>query len=145
MPLPQVIHAEELGSVLNAWVDEIHSLNYEPALRECVPVLHEDFEDHFIAELGDNGPWAPRTRQYYWPILIKTGKLIESVRDTGHPDNITRVDSNTLETGSIVNYAAFHQYGTRFMVARPFVWASEEALDECVKRFGDFVFNVIAN
>lgn len=55
--------------------------------------------------------WIPRDREYGWPMLLKTLQLVGSfvVEPTPHGVSV----SNT------VVYFPFHQYGTKFLDARP--------------------------
>lgn len=146
MPLPDVIAAEDISEVLTAWADEIASESMEQPLRACLPLLTNDFESHFLESQGPAGAWAPRKDSRPHPLLILTGKLIEAARDTGGAGNIHDVTGHELTAGvdaSIVKYAGFHQYGTSKMPARPFIWASAEALDECEKVFLDAAFVIL--
>jgi len=146
MPLPKVIDAEEFEETLDVWVDELESMNWESALGKCIPTLTTDFENHFMQSQGDDGPWAPRKDNKPHPLLILTGALLEAARDTGNAGNIHYIDEDTIVlgvNGSVVEYAAFHQYGTSKMVARPFIWASDEAIDSCVEIFASEAFGLI--
>lgn len=75
---------------------------------------------------GRPDKWKPRTRQYNWPILKKTLDLKRSI------------DTNLIKNGVSVgtrgiSYAKFHQYGTKKMVARPFVMVQAEDMEEIKK------------
>jgi len=52
-------------------------------------------------------------------ILIRTGRLRDSVSQSYHPDHITRMDGWNLEVGTKVEYAMYHQHGTSPTVIRP--------------------------
>ncbi len=146
MSLPFEIKAEDLEQVLSAWGNELAQSDFENPLRECIPTLIDDFEDHFMQAQGDNGAWAPRKDSKPHPLLILTGALLEGVRDTGNPANIHDVASNVLTLGidsSVVMYAAYHQYGTSRMPARPFIWASEEAIDAAADKFAEAAFQFL--
>lgn len=74
------------------------------------------------------GGWKPRDAEedYRWPILDRTGhargggKLKRSLTSlTGAPNVIT---PSWAEFGTDVEYAKYHQYGTRFMPARKVVF-----------------------
>lgn len=57
--------------------------------------------------------WAPRTRVYPWPILLKTGRLMRST--------FSRMEGSQLLIRNDCDYVGFHQFGTKKMVARPVV------------------------
>jgi phage gpG-like protein len=79
------------------------------------------------------GGWSPRSRDYAWPIMRRTGKkLFRSLTDLrGAPNEIT---PRSAQFGTDVEYATFHQTGTRNMPARVVVhepvgfsqWIAEE-------------------
>lgn len=144
--LPRIIRAQDMPAVMAEWSQAIHAASYETALRECLPILHEDFEDHFLQATGYYGSWAPRKDDKPHPLLILTGALIEAARDTGNPGNISTVGPRELETGvnvGVVKYAGFLQYGTQYMPPRPFIWASDAAIGRCLVAFGDAAFVII--
>jgi len=66
------------------------------------------------------GGWDPRTRDYAWPLMRRTGKLFQSlVSLQGAPNEINRMDATF---GTDVEYAKFHQTGTRNMPKRQIVF-----------------------
>ncbi|MBC8868023.1 MAG: hypothetical protein H8E44_01330, partial [Planctomycetes bacterium] len=70
------------------------------------------------------------------PLLIWHGPLIEAVRDTGNPGNITEIedDGRTLKTGvdtAVVEYASKHQYGEGRIPQREYLYANEQVVDDC--------------
>lgn len=52
-------------------------------------------------------------------ILIRSGRLRDSVGQSYHPDHITRIHGWELEVGTKVPYAVFHQQGTSPYTIRP--------------------------
>ncbi len=84
-------------------------------------------ERHFEDEAGPTGAWAPwrpstASRRKGGQILTETGQLRGSFSmKTGLLD---------VEVGTNVPYGKFHQWGTKKMVARPFVGLSETDKDE---------------
>lgn len=70
----------------------------------------------------DGGKWAPlkpssvRGRRTSGDILVDTGRLRNSIA--------SKVYGHTAEIGTNVFYGKFHQFGTRKMVARPFLGIS---------------------
>ena len=78
------------------------------------------------------GGWAPRQEVAFWPLMIKTGELMGSLTSLTGPPNVIRPMSATF--GTAVEYAKFHQSGTRRMPSRQIVfepkgWAAEIARD----------------
>ena len=135
---------EEFETVLRRAGDHMEKGSFEEPLRECLPTLHQGYEDNFIrAEDSDGVPWPPHApatvaRMGPHPLLIWHGPLIEAVRDTGNPGNITEIkdDGRTLETGvdtDVVEYAATHQYGEGDgrIPQREYLYANEQTVDDC--------------
>jgi len=52
-------------------------------------------------------------------ILIRSGRLRDSVSQSYHADHVTRMEGWTLEVGTKVEYAPYHQHGTSPYVIRP--------------------------
>lgn len=141
--LPLRIEADEVEDVIRDWAHEIITETYERQLMALAPIAFRDFDSHFLNAQGPDGAWAPRTRQYAWPILIKTGALQYAAGTEGGQGNISRWKSGWAEFGldvNVVNYAAFHEYGTSRMPARPWCWLSSEAEDQAAKQFLDDVY-----
>lgn len=139
------IMIEDFAQELRAWGDSIESQSLEEPLMSLSPLVFKDFDDHFMQSLGPDGPWAPRTRNYPWPILIKTGFLIRAATESNAPGNIHRYRGDALEFGvdvSVVNYAGFHEYGTRKMPARPWAYLSEDAADAAAEQLLDRLYTL---
>lgn len=76
----------------------------------------ENFTSHGLPV----GGWAPRTREYAWPIMRKSGALFSSLANLrGAPNDIGR---KSAIFGTNVEYAKFHQRGTRHMPKRAVVF-----------------------
>lgn len=99
----------------------------EPALD----ALADDFlaieRQQFSSEGGRSGGWAPlapdyaRTKALQFPgkgILERHGDLRASLTEEGAKGSIRRVTSDELLVGTDVDYAHFHQSGTRKMPRR---------------------------
>lgn len=66
------------------------------------------------------GGWAPRTQPAGWPLMIKTGALAGSLSSLTGPPN--RITPTSATFGTDVEYAHFHQTGTRKMAARKIIY-----------------------
>jgi len=82
--------------------------------------LRKSNADNFTANGLPSGGWSPRTRDYAWPIMQKSGALFKSLASlNGAPNEIHKDYANF---GTKVEYAKFHQYGTTRMAARKVVF-----------------------
>lgn len=61
--------------------------------------------------------WAPRKKQQAWPILVKTGKLLNSIR-------ILSRGKNYFIIGTDLKYADYHNEGTNRLPQRQFIGES---------------------
>ena len=98
-----------------------------PAVAERVRV---QARRQFASEGGTGraGRWAPLSDRYrawkqrYYPgrkILELTGRLRDSLSDSGHPDALEIRGATFLFIGSRVPYAGWHQEGTGRLPRRP--------------------------
>lgn len=137
------IESTDLRSELQAWSAEIESNTLEEPLMSLAPLVFREFEGHFDSAQGPSGKWPPRKYDYPWPILIKTGFLKAAATEQGAPGNISRFKDGWAEFGvdvSVVNYAAFHEYGTSKLPPRPWAWMSSDAEDEVAERLIDALY-----
>ena len=90
----------------------------------------------------DGQAWAPpakatQQRKGLNPILVSTGALRASLVDVGGADNIDEVTSHELIYGTGIDYATFHETGTKFMPARPVIGMSTATLNQLAIRIAD--------
>lgn len=78
--------------------------------RRVRSLISEGFEKR---EAPDGHAWAKRERNESWPLLEKTGKMRRGWRVITSPKGISAKNK--------VKHTKFHQYGTRYMAARPMV------------------------
>lgn len=141
--LSERILVEDIEAEFARWGQEIAGADFERPLMALAPVVYRDFGKHFANAEGPNGSWAPRSRPYPWPILVKTGKLSYAAIVENGAGNITRFRDGWAEFGldvSVVNYAAYHEYGTSRMAARPWCWLSSDAEDEAARLLLDSLY-----
>lgn len=141
--LAERIMIEDLDTAFTQWTQELIGATFERQLMDLAPVIYREFDSHFKNAQGPNGAWQKRTRQYPWPILVKTGKLSYAATVANGQGNITRFRDGWAEFGldvGVVNYAAFHEYGTSRMAARPWCWVSSATVDEAAKLLLDSLY-----
>lgn len=63
---------------------------------------------------------------FEYPLLRRSGFLEKSITEKNDPDAIRVVTKTELTLGSSISYGQFHQFGTKFMAARPFVLIGAE-------------------
>lgn len=115
---------------LKAMEDRAEDLS--PVFEKARERLEQANRANFTSNGLPVGGWSPRTRDYAWPLMRKTGKLFRSLSNLrGAPNEI---GPRSARFGTNVEYAKFHQDGTRHMPARMVVfdppgfsrWVAEE-------------------
>lgn len=114
-----------------------------PLMTQIAGIIQGSTDDAFEREADPNFgvPWAALTPRYikqrektgHWPgkKLQITGQLAESIKP--------RSGADFAEVFVGEPYGIFHQFGTRKMVARPFLGISVEAEQTILDRTGRFV------
>ena len=98
---------------------------------------------------ADGQAWAPlasstQQRKGLSPILVRTGALRASLIDVDGTDNFDQVSSHALVYGTAIDYASFHETGTKFMPARPVIGMSTTTLDQLATRVANATAAVTA-
>jgi phage virion morphogenesis protein len=128
--------------------------DYRPLLKQYVVLLGSQAKQCFDQQRSPDGAaWAPLKRQRNrkrdkrarksgrgtgQKVLRDTGLLMASVtgQGSGHVETLT---ATSLTYGSNLFYAGFHAYGTRRMVARPFLGISAKTAAVMAQMCADFV------
>lgn len=109
-------------------------------LRETGPEIDRAFarieSEQFASEgaTGRGGRWAPVTRSTEaqkrgrGSILVRTGRLRESLTRSGHADHVYRVSRDELELGTSVPYAGRHQQGGKRLPQREVISLTDEQM-----------------
>ena len=74
--------------------------------------------------------------------LIDTGTLMRSVTARSDPRGIRQLTKTELVIGTNVEYAPYHQYGTKHIPARPFLQILPEDKENITKIFKDWLEKV---
>ena len=129
----QLDSATALLSALSVRLDSSDDL-----LAPALPVVAAAIERNFDEE-GWPVPWAPLSARYAaykarrfgagLRILERSGALRRSIS--------TRLEGGALVASTDVPYAAFHQYGTRRLPARPFLTLTETDKEEVAQAVAD--------
>lgn len=94
--------------------------NLKPVFWWARSELEKSNAENFTAHGLPVGGWVPRTQVYAWPIMRKTDRLFESLTNLrGAPNEVNR---RNARFGTAVEYARFHQDGTRKMAKRQVVF-----------------------
>ena len=101
-------------------------------------LLIEEIKDVFESEA--DGKWPPRLDNKPHPLLRKSLALYKSLTVRGAPGHVDIRTQDTLEYGTDISYAIFHEEGTARIPARPFLETVvqrgnfEQRLEELIER-----------
>jgi phage gpG-like protein len=101
---------------------KLRATNFRPVFWYARAELEKANAANFTANGLPVGGWAPRDTGtiYGWPMLRKSGQLFSSLINLrGAPNDIGRTQAIF---GTNVEYAKFHQMGTRHMPKRQIVY-----------------------
>lgn len=120
----EILGDELVKNMLDGMMDRARNLI--PAWRRFAGVLRRHNRAQFLTQGVQGGrPWKPLEPHYaawklkrYGPKLIlqREGDLMEDL--TGTPMGVERYFPQMAEFGTDVDYATFHDTGTRYMPAR---------------------------
>jgi phage gpG-like protein len=112
-----------------------HAKDLSEPFREIVKDFHKIEKKQFETEGGyGSGGWQPLSPRYAeWkskkfpgrPIMVLGGLLKESLLGNS-PYSIEIVTPKSMDVGTVVNYAIYHQKGTPKMSARQLIQLTEE-------------------
>ena len=135
---------EELGSIYLELDQRWGRMDLTAFFRgTLVPWLSQIHEDYFNQQAGPEGPWeklAPATvkAKGFDTILIEMNNMRSSLLfPTG--DHIEDIEPLFITWGTDDAKAAFHQFGTANVPARPFVGLTEQHVDTIVEQIADAV------
>jgi phage gpG-like protein len=125
---------------------QLASLDFGPPLRRSAIILVSYARQSFDgAHDPDGRPWAPlqrprrRGRSGEKP-LRDTGLLMASLTaGSGAAGHVERLSPHELVWGTNIEYAGFHQDGTRHVPARPFLGINNECASDIAQSFAEYV------
>ena len=116
--------------------------NFRPVLEEARVLLGKANAENFGTGGLPVGGWSPRKDMAPWPLLIRSGRLMGSLVNLTGPPN--RIGAMNAEFGTNVEYAKFHQGGTRKMAARKIVYEPHGFAEEVAELAADHVVGGMA-
>lgn len=144
MPAVVQMTPEQLG----VWFAGLQQMSFAEPLKVCAVAVAAGIKDNFSGSHSPDGlPWLPlarpRRRGPGKP-LWDFGILMASTTARGAQGNISIIDRHSLVYGTNVHYASYHQYGTRYIPARPFVGVSAKTMTTIIRILAEFVARQVA-
>jgi phage gpG-like protein len=136
----EVAGDEQLKRSFSRFGEQAKDLS-EP-FREIVKDFHKIEKKQFESEGGyGSGGWQPLSPRYAeWkakkhpgrPIMVLSGLLKESLLGD-NPYSVENITPKSMEVGTVVNFAIYHQKGTSKMPARPLIQLTDADKKRWVK------------
>ena len=155
------ITLDELPNWFTAMANRLDTVDFTEPLKESRGLIIADTRNNFITESDPDGElWTPLNPLYaiekqkmvqtmarpYFPgfegILILSGALFTSVTGGETEHTIDTMNYRSLELGTTLPYAVFHQYGFGRIPARPFMGISQDLGDRIANLFANHVITV---
>lgn len=118
---------------------DIRSKNYRPVFEYARQRLQLANAENFTTGGLPSGGWKPRREPKPWPLMIRTGSLMRSLSNLFGPPN--DIDATSATFGTRVEYAKFHQYGTRYMPSRKVVFEPRGFANDLASKAASYVAN----
>lgn len=122
--------------------------NIRPWFNKLARHLAEAQLMNFMTQGSLAGGWAPLSPQYMtWkaksnpaaPMMVRTGDLMASL--TNRDRLVQSMTGTKMRIGSDVDYAHFHQRGTRNMPARKILIVPESVIKGMKRDLADYIVN----
>ena len=126
------VHAEGFESVFTE-LARLEDPAWEPLLRIMGATIQEQTVNHFTMQAGPSGSWPPTQRG--GAALIKTGTLRGSIQ--------TVVGTDEVEIGTNIEYAKYHQLGTKRIPQRAFLGLTDTDQNELQRVIENYVANIV--
>lgn len=121
-----VFDEKDIDAIMASITKAVDNIDYAPCAEIAATGVRTNFDmgGRYGNQEGGGGQnkWIPRTRQYPWPTLRKTGRLQGSTRYT--------IEKDGFSLDNDVFYGLFHQKGTRKMVSRPWMVVQDKDLED---------------
>lgn len=140
---------EDLDRLIAEVGDDFFGTPMRDLMEAELAEVEEIERQSFASQTAANGEaWAPLKpatirRKGHDRILMETGRLGVSLTQRGHSDAVVEIvdepGQGGFARGTSVEYAGFHQTGTKRMPARPPVGVSEEYCDGFAERAADYL------
>jgi phage gpG-like protein len=116
------------------FTDVLNDFRYDIANEKSAAFANQSTPD---GEVWASLSKTTQKRKGLSPILVNTGALRASLVDVDGAETISELTSHELVAGTAIDYATFHETGTKFMPARPIIGTSTATLDRLAARVAD--------
>ena len=130
---------DDIGRRIEAFAAD----NFHAPLRDCAAVISIAVEENFNRSSTPEGSaWPPRKIiGDGHPLLVDTGDLFFAAVEhnaSGHVENYGEKELQYGVDGSVIEYAATHNYGRENIPQREFLGLGEPYLAECENALAEY-------
>lgn len=116
---------------------QARGLTFQPVFYRARDQLERANRANFAASGFLVGGWQRRKDAYAWPLMRRTGRLFNSVANLRGPANV--ITPKYAQFGTNVDYAKFHQYGTRDMPKRAILFNPRRFGEDLASNAADWI------
>jgi len=129
--MPASVEFKNLNTVIKRFDNVVSALkNPDLALKDIGARGFKDITEHFNKSEGSTKEWDKLEYRKGKP-LMDTGRLRNRMS--------FKYNRTSVELIKDISYAAYHQYGTKHIPKRDFMWISKKARDAMNKIFMNFI------
>jgi phage gpG-like protein len=139
----QTFFADEARAEMAALADGLESHPLTPAMEECAGLMKQSVRDNFTGSAtpdGDDWP-ARKDPGDGHPLLIDSGALLQAAvgGGAGHIEQVGDREVAIGVDGSVIPYAATHNFGRGPIPQREFAGLTIEHEEDCEFVIEDFI------
>jgi hypothetical protein len=117
---------------LEAFDQQLDNDPFQQPLEKCLELFHEGVRKNFEQTIDSRGSlWPPRKDNLPHPLLILTTAMHQAATERSASGSLAKIADREFEAGvdgSVIEYAAYQQFGTRVIPPREYLYASEATL-----------------
>ena len=148
----QTFYADQAEAEMAALAEGLESLPLTEAMQDCSLVMKQSMRDSFNSRATpDNADWPPRKRiGDGHPLLQNKGNLLQAATGggAGHIEQVGKRDVAIGVDGSVIPYAATHNFGRNWgrgapIPQREYAGLTPEGLENCEEIIGGHVMQEV--
>ncbi|MCI0358644.1 MAG: phage virion morphogenesis protein [Planctomycetaceae bacterium] len=131
----QQFFADEATAQMSLMADAFEAVPLIAAMQQCAEIGRQSMRDNFTSSATPDGSnWPPRKRQGDGhPLLIDRGPLLQAATGggAGHVEQVEDREVALGVDGSVIAYAATHNFGRGNVPQREYAGLKPEREDAC--------------
>lgn len=150
--MPKTLEVDDLDSYFDLLGEQIESAPIDEAFADAEAVFRGEFKSNYDRGGSALGAWPPHSpvtvaRHGPHPLLILSGAMMQSTIVATAPGHVFQIQTRAFGTGvdkSVIPYAGVQQFGFGRVPPRPYLVASEAAVEEAAEIVGEALTRIVA-